>query len=83
MNAFSVNPPEWTTKAIHSTAFYCPTCQAKAKQAVSVWINRRSPVTDSNLKRKWQEFYLCECKAAWWSWNSDRPIAEEKIDDAI
>jgi hypothetical protein len=37
-----------------------------------VWINRRSPVSIENRRRKWQEFYLCECGKAWWGWSNER-----------
>ena len=78
MDAFSPNPPEWTIKATHAVCFCCPTCKAKATEAVKVWLNRRAPVTDLNLRRKWQEFYLCECQTPWWAWSSDRPISKER-----
>ena len=78
MDAFSINPPEWTAKAVHAVSFCCPTCQAKAAEAQQVWLNRRSPVTDYDLRRKWQEFYLCECQTSWWAWSTDRPPSAEK-----
>ena len=27
----------------------------------------------SKGRRKWQEFYQCECDTAWWGWSDDRP----------
>ena len=45
-------------------------------KAQFVWINRRSPVYTPDHRRKWQEFYKCECGAAWWAWSSDRPLTD-------
>jgi len=45
-------------------------------EAQKVWINRRSPVYTENSKRKWQEFYQCQCGSVWWAWSSDRPPSE-------
>ncbi len=73
MDAFSPSPPAWTQKAIHGVQFHCPRCHNKASQAQQVWINRRSPVMGEDYRRKWQEFYQCECGQAWWGWSSDRP----------
>ena len=73
MNPFDPIPPEWVTKAIHARQFCCPTCQAASAAATQVWINRRSPVFDQAHRRKWQEFYECQCGCAWWAWSSDRP----------
>ncbi len=87
MEAFSPIPPSWTEKAVHALQFQCPRCQAAAKMAQAVWLNRHAPVTDENYRRKWQEFYLCECQQAWWAWSSDRPStellprSEENLDD--
>ena len=78
MEAFSPYPPEWTAQAVHAVPFCCQSCKAEATKATKVWLNRRSPVTDYNLRRKWQEFYLCECETAWWGWSSDRPPSKEK-----
>ena len=78
MDAFSPNPPKWTVNAVHAVNFYCPSCQAKPTKAISVWLNRRAPVTDGNLRRKWQEFYLCQCQTPWWGWSSDRPILKKE-----
>jgi hypothetical protein len=25
-----------------------------------------------NRRRKWQEFYQCQCGTAWWGWSDDR-----------
>ncbi len=44
--------------------------------AQRVWINRRAPVYTPDHRRKWQEFYQCECGKAWWAWSSDRPPAD-------
>ena len=76
MDAFSSTPPEWTAQAVHAVPFCCPTCKADPTKAVKVWLNRRSPVTGYDLRRKWQEFYLCECGTPWWGWSSDRPPSE-------
>jgi hypothetical protein len=76
MDAFSSIPPEWTKTATHALEFNCPNCRATAVEAKSAWINRSAPVTDYNLRRKWQEFYQCQCGTAWWAWSSDRPSSE-------
>ncbi|ACK71436.1 conserved hypothetical protein [Gloeothece citriformis PCC 7424] len=76
MEAFSPTPPPWLEKAIHATNFCCPRCRASAAKAQRVWINRRAPVLGEDYRRKWQEFYLCECEQAWWAWSSDRPPSE-------
>jgi hypothetical protein len=72
-NPFSLEPPDWTTQAVHATGFTCPRCQAQAKAAKRVWINRRSPVLTETYRRLWQEFYDCGCGQAWWAWSGDRP----------
>lgn len=77
MDAFLPEPPEWTEKATHGFQFHCPSCKAKSIEASKVWLNRRSPVTDPNLKRKWQEFYLCRCGVAWWAWSNERQIVKK------
>ncbi len=76
MDAFALTPPEWTQNAIHAVNFCCPSCKASASKAQNVWLNRRAPVTIENNRRKWQEFYLCECNAPWWGWSNDRPPAD-------
>ena len=76
MDAFSPSPPNWTQTAIHGVTFHCPRCQSKANKARQVWINRRSPVMGEDYRRKWQEFYHCECGQAWWGWSSDRPSSD-------
>ncbi len=73
MDAFSQIPPEWVDSATHALKFCCPRCGEPASVATDVWINRRAPVYTHNHKRKWQEFYKCECTASWWAWSSDRP----------
>jgi hypothetical protein len=74
MDAFAPLAPSWTEKATHVHTFCCPTChQTNVDAAKTVWINRRSPVYGENQKRKWQEFYYCECGTAWWAWSNDRP----------
>ena len=88
MDAFASTPPAWVNTAIHAVDFRCPTCKANASKAHDVWINRRAPVSiefdssneESNdaprvfySRRKWQEFYLCQCDTSWWGWSSDRP----------
>ncbi|OIP77447.1 MAG: hypothetical protein AUK48_03940 [Oscillatoriales cyanobacterium CG2_30_44_21] len=76
MEAFNPTPPDWIDKASHAVSFCCPRCGQMPSQAISVWINRRSPVYTENYQRKWQEFYHCECEAAWWAWSNDRPLSE-------
>ncbi|MFM8308910.1 MAG: hypothetical protein ACKN87_18200, partial [Microcystis aeruginosa] len=61
MDAFSPFPPDWTENAVHAYNFCCPYCGAKAKEAQAVWINRRAPVLGEDSRRKWQEFYHCQC----------------------
>lgn len=73
MDAFATTPPEWTNKATHAYEFCCPNCNSGSREAVEVWINRRSPVMTEDHRRKWQEFYNCHCSFAWWAWSSDRP----------
>jgi len=73
MDAFSLTPPDWTEAATHATGFTCPRCGAGSREADRVWLNRRAPVYGSDLRRKWQEFYQCECGSAWWAWSTDRP----------
>jgi hypothetical protein len=73
MDAFAPIPPKWTNKAIHAYEFCCPSCRASSLEAMEVWINRRSPVMTENHRRKWQEFYNCQCGYVWWAWSSDRP----------
>jgi hypothetical protein len=72
MEAFSPNPPDWREIATHAEGFCCPKCRASSGEATGVWIDRRSPVYTDNRQRKWQEFYLCQCGAAWWAWSTDR-----------
>ncbi|MEB3248770.1 MAG: hypothetical protein VKK07_05460 [Merismopediaceae bacterium] len=78
MEAFSFEPPEWINSAIHAPTFACPRCHESPRQAQQVWINRRSPVMTEDHRRKWQEFYHCECGQAWWGWSSDRPPSQLK-----
>jgi len=73
MEAFDPHPPIWIKSAVHALEFCCPICKAKAREATAVWINRLSPVFTENHRRKWQEFYHCECGAVWWAWSNDRP----------
>jgi hypothetical protein len=76
MEAFSLIPPDWTQTAIHTPFFRCPICKAAGKDAAQAWINRRSPVFTEDHRRKWQEFYHCQCGCVWWAWSSDRPPSE-------
>lgn len=77
MDAFSAVAPNWTQKAVHAYGFNCPTCgRSNVEAAQNVWINRRSPVYSEGQRRKWQEFYDCECGCVWWAWSSDRPPSE-------
>lgn len=73
MNPFAVTPPDWLAEAYHARGFECPRCCAGPKEAQAVWVNRRSPVFTENQRRKWQEFYYCQCGCVWWAWSSDRP----------
>lgn len=73
MDAFSPFPPTWTKDAVHAQPFGCPRCGAGSREAKQVWLNRRAPVFTDGRKRKWQEFYQCECDSVWWAWSSDRP----------
>jgi hypothetical protein len=72
MEAFSPTPPDWREIATHADGFCCPDCHASSTAATAAWIDRRSPVFIENRKRKWQEFYLCQCGKAWWGWSNDR-----------
>ena len=76
MEAFSPNSPDWTKTAIHALEFCCPNCRSSPIKAKKVWINRYAPVVSDDYRRKWQEFYQCECDKVWWAWNSDRPPSE-------
>jgi hypothetical protein len=81
MDAFDPTPPQWTEPAIHALSFCCPRCGASSQQANHVWINRRAPVISDDYRRKWQEFYDCECGQAWWAWSSDRPPQDWQKED--
>ena len=77
MAIFNPTPPDWTKTAVHAIPFCCPRCEASAASATKVWINRYSPVMSTDYKRKYQEFYECECGQVWWGWNTDRkPIPD-------
>lgn len=76
MEAFAPIPPEWTEKAVHAHHFSCPRCNSSPLEAKRVWINRRSPVYTEDHRRKWQEFYYCQCDHVWWAWSTDRPPSE-------
>jgi hypothetical protein len=78
MEAFNPIPPEWTKKATHALTFCCPRCGASPDGAQNVWINRFAPVLTEDYRRKWQEFYHCECEEVWWAWSSDRLKDEEE-----
>ncbi|RMF26736.1 MAG: hypothetical protein D6756_03200 [Cyanobacteria bacterium J083] len=73
MDAFDPTPPVWTNTATHSLTFTCPSCGASVQKAKKVWLNRRAPVTIEGYRRKYQEFYQCECEQSWWAWSNDRP----------
>ncbi len=77
IEAFSPTPPQWAKTAIHAVPFCCPKCQNSSHQATKVWLNRYSPVLMENYRRKWQEFYLCECGQSWWAWSNDRQPTED------
>lgn len=83
MDAFALVPPEWTKSAVHAVNFCCPGCKTNPAKAKNVWLNRRAPVTvgdglyaDVFSRRKYQEFYLCECGTPWWGWSDDRQPSE-------
>lgn len=76
MDAFSPAPPDWTVPAVHALRFCCPACGGLPSVAQRVWLNRRSPVLTENYRRKWQEFYDCECGSVWWAWSDERPPSE-------
>lgn len=76
MDAFTPLSPRWTEKAVHAYQFCCPTCGATNAEAQAVWINRRAPVYTQHHKRKWQEFYYCQCGTVWWAWSTDRPPSD-------
>lgn len=76
MDAFAPLPPDWTEPAVHALRFCCPTCGEGPEAAQRVWLNRRSPVLTENYRRKWQEFYQCQCGCAWWAWSDERPPSE-------
>ncbi|QHV01288.1 hypothetical protein [Synechocystis sp. CACIAM 05] len=73
MEVFDPTPPLWVEDTVHARGFCCPQCQSGPRQALRAWINRRSPVLGDDQRRKWQEFYQCECGQGWWAWSSDRP----------
>lgn len=81
MDAFDPIPPEWTTKATHAYEFACPTCRSSSREAEQVWLNRRSPVMTEDYRRKWQEFYQCQCGCVWWAWSNERPQTEFSSDE--
>ncbi|OLP19709.1 hypothetical protein BST81_03990 [Leptolyngbya sp. 'hensonii'] len=81
MDAFEPIPPDWTGPAKHAHQFCCPACGASPTGALQVWLNRRSPVYTETNRRKWQEFYNCECGTPWWAWSSDRPPSQFKMQD--
>ncbi|WP_446871560.1 hypothetical protein [Phormidesmis sp. 146-12] len=76
MDAFEPMPPAWTKSAVHAHEFHCPNCHKTCLEAERVWINRRSPVFLEDYRKKWQEFYQCQCTTVWWAWSNDRPPSE-------
>lgn len=76
MDAFAPIPPDWTQAAVHAHEFRCPTCNSTCMEAKRVWINRRSPVYTEDYRKKWQEFYDCQCGTVWWAWSNERPPSE-------
>lgn len=81
MDAFSPYPPEWIQNATHAMSFCCPTCQNPPTKAQRAWLNRYAPVTDSLQRRRWQEFYDCECGTVWWAWSTDRPPSKHRREE--
>jgi hypothetical protein len=75
MDAFALVPPEWTKSSTHAFDFCCPNCKTASTEAKNVWLNRRAPVSIGD-RRKYQEFYLCECNTSWWGWSDDRLDSE-------
>ncbi len=73
MEAFSPIAPQWTREAVRSFTFTCPRCNASPREAKRAWLNRYAPVTTEDNRRKWQEFYMCECEQVWWAWSNERP----------
>ncbi|MFK8182374.1 MAG: hypothetical protein AB8B99_03305 [Phormidesmis sp.] len=76
MDAFAPFPPDWIKDAVHAQPFGCPSCGEGSREAKRVWLNRRAPVFTEGRRRKYQEFYECECNTVWWGWSSDRPPLE-------
>jgi len=76
MDAFSPDSPQWVDSSVHAHSFRCPNCQAGSRAADRVWLNRRSPVLTHDHRRKWQEFYHCNCGTAWWAWSDERPPSD-------
>ncbi len=76
MDAFDPISPNWTIAATHAFNFCCPSCKLSPSSAKQVWVNRRSPVYTENQRKKWQEFYHCECGTAWWGWSNERAPSE-------
>jgi hypothetical protein len=76
MDAFTPQPPDWAESARHALGFVCPCCGTGPLEADRVWINRYAPVLTENRRRKWQEFYDCNCGQSWWSWSTDRPVPD-------
>jgi len=57
-------------------SFAVPSAALAVRMPAEVWINRRSPVYTEFNRRKWQEFYRCQCGGVWWAWSNDRPPSE-------
>lgn len=83
MNAFDPTPPEWIQTAVHAPQFSCPRCEATSRAATHVWLNRRTPVYTEQNRRKWQEFYHCDCGQVWWAWSNERPPSILKPRDPL
>ena len=81
MDAFSPYPPEWIQNATHAMSFCCPTCHNPPTKAQRAWLNRYAPVTDTLRRRRWQEFYDCECGTVWWAWSTDRPPSKHRQEE--
>ncbi|MGB2925906.1 MAG: hypothetical protein WBB82_11450 [Limnothrix sp.] len=81
MDAFSPRPPEWIKNATHAMDFCCPNCDETPLKAERAWLNRYAPVTDSLHRRRWQEFYQCQCGSIWWAWSTDRPPSPYQKDE--
>jgi ABC-type spermidine/putrescine transport system permease subunit I len=59
------------------TIFVVLTVAAKLKKLRPFGLIAAAPVLGEDSRRKWQEFYHCQCDRVLVAWSSDRP-AENK-----